>query len=98
MRSEKCQALVVEVGAMLHCSTISLEIPKPQILLSPDLDKNGSGATTFADSRRRGLPYDSSNDGRSSSIVDGVLVTYSALRLFKISVAIQHTKTERTAH
>lgn len=97
MGSGKCHAVVVVV-AKLHCSTISLEVPKPQNLLSPDLDTNGSGAIMFADSRRRGLPYESSNDGRSSSIIDGVLVTYSTLRLLKINVAIQHTKRESTTH
>jgi hypothetical protein len=63
------------------------QIPK---MLSPDLDRNGSGTLTFVDSRRRGLPYKSSNDGGSSSILGGGLVIYSVLRLIKMSVVAQH--------
>ena len=59
-------------------------------ILSPDLDRSDSGTITFAGSRRRGLPYESSNDGNSSSIIGGGLVMYSVLRLIKINVVSRH--------
>ena len=52
-------------------------------ILSPDFDRSGSGTVTFVGCRRRGLPYESSNDEDSSSMLGGGLVMYSVLRLIK---------------
>lgn len=59
-------------------------------ILSPNLDSSGSGTVACADARRRGLPYESSNDGGSLWIVGGGLEMYSVLRL--TNIVTQHTK------